>query len=719
VKKVHVWTWGEEQQAAFEAIKKALLSGPVLKLPDFEKDFIVTTDASGFCVGGVLSQLHDKNDHPVAFYSKKLGEHEINWPTHEKELFAIKMGLEKWRHYLYGRPFVLYTDNSACKWLLHHPKVSPKLARYLTFLAQFNFQLHHVKGNLNVVADALSRKPDDVSSLQFHRCDANCEDLEHHIRRHYRRERELTLNGFEFPGKKTDQETEHAQIQAATSFTWSSFEMSAETKKLFQHGYTKDPDYKVVSPKFMKVDGLHYVKSENKIRRLCVPNNYKLRTQILEEFHDSNIAAHPGIRRTNLRIAQWYYWKSMEADVYDYVKSCQTCSTWKHSNARKNGKLMPIPIPEACWEVVSMDFITGLPESEGHDAILVVVDKLSKRATYTAVHTTDDAARSAQHFFDSVVRIHGMPRTIISDRDPKFTSRFWKSLATLMGIKLNMTTSHRAQADGQTERQNLILEDSLRCMVSYHGKDWSSKLGTIEYAHATLISASTGYSPFEIDTGRKERHPFGIISDVQSRSKSDPDIAEFASRFKEEKQEIIQMARKQLLKAQSIQKKYYDKKRSNVTFQQGDLVMVDTKRIPLKHSGKDLEDKRAKLAARKIGPYEIIRMINDNAAKLKLPRSMKGMNPTFNIDILSHHVENPDRFESRRIPKTSKAIVDDTTGEELHIIEKLLDTTTRKKTRYWLVQWHGLPAHEASWEEEKKIKNVSHWNVLLKDFKTS
>ena len=112
-------------------------------------------------------------------------------------------------------------------------------------------------------------------------------------------------------------------------------------------------------------------------------------------------------------------------------------------------------------------------------------------------------------------------------------------------------------------------------------------------------------------------------------------------------------------------------------------------------------------------------MINDNAAKLKLPRSMKGMNPTFNIDILSHHVENPDRFESRRIPKTSKAIVDDTTGEELHIIEKLLDTTTRKKTRYWLVQWHGLPAHEASWEEEQKIKNVSHWNVLLKDFKTS
>jgi hypothetical protein len=128
-----------------------------------------------------------------------------------------------------------------------------------------------------------------------------------------------------------------------------------------------------------------------------------------------------------------------------------------------------------------------------------------------------------------------------------------------------------------------------------------------------------------------------------------------------------------------------------------------------------LEDKRAKLAARKIGPFEIIRMINDNAAKLKLPRSMKGINLTFNVDVLSHHVENPDRFESRRIPKTSKAIVDDATGEELHIIEKLLDTTTRKKTRYWLEQWHGLPAHESSWEEEKKIEKVSHWKVLIED----
>ena len=155
VKKDCPWEWEKTQKHAFGLLKDALLCAPVLKLPDFDKTFIVTTDASMYCVGGVLSHVHDGHDHPLSYFSKKLGTHELNWPTHEKELFEIKLALEKWRHYLYGRQFEIYTDNSACQWLLHHPKVSPKLARFLTFFAQFTFRLHHVKGQMNVVADPL------------------------------------------------------------------------------------------------------------------------------------------------------------------------------------------------------------------------------------------------------------------------------------------------------------------------------------------------------------------------------------------------------------------------------------------------------------------------------------------------------------------------------------------------------------------------------------
>ncbi|GMF65527.1 unnamed protein product [Phytophthora lilii] len=165
VKKYVAWVWGERRRQAFNAIKLALQHAPVLRLSDFDKPFIVTTDASHACIGGVLSQLHDGNDVPVAFFSKKLGPHELNWPVHEKELFAIKQALTRWRHYLHGVSFDIYTDNSACKWFLQHPRLSGHLARWLDFFASFQFKLHHRPGALNVVADALSRPPEASSSL--------------------------------------------------------------------------------------------------------------------------------------------------------------------------------------------------------------------------------------------------------------------------------------------------------------------------------------------------------------------------------------------------------------------------------------------------------------------------------------------------------------------------------------------------------------------------
>ncbi|KAF1313758.1 hypothetical protein FI667_g17051, partial [Globisporangium splendens] len=236
-----------------------------------------------------------------------------------------------------------------------------------------------------------------------------------------------------------------------------------------------------------------------------------------------------------------------------------------------------------------------------------------------------------------------------------------------------MTTSHRAQADGQTERQNLILEDALRCMTSYHGRDWSEKLATIEHAHATLTSASTGLSPFEIDTGRKERHPMGLsaASDTNKRKEA-TDIAEIAKNFHDDREKIIDKAKRQLKQAQEFQKRYYDQKRSNDTFKTGDLVTLDTRRLPLQHAAQDMEVKRAKLAARKIGPFPIEKMTNDNVARLKLPSRMRRMNPSFNVDILSHYVPNHDHFKTRPLPKASRVYIDEDTGDEIYITEELL-----------------------------------------------
>ncbi|GMF49452.1 unnamed protein product [Phytophthora fragariaefolia] len=268
--------WSDEQRQAFNAIKLALQHAPVQQLRDFDKPYIVTTDSSHSCIGGVLSQLHDGHDLPVTFFSKRLGPHELNWPVHEKELFAIKEALMRWRHYVHGTPFDINTDNTACKWFLRHPRVSGRLARWLDFFAGFQFTLHHRPGVRSVVADALSRPPepllkpggshgDDgmevsnvsvcVDNMKWSTCNTRAQSNNGHAR--------VPVNLLAIPAR--DQKTmlgvsapaetscrsggAQARMQlhatAVTEATMiSTLQLSPETRKRFQKAYAKDPVFK-------------------------------------------------------------------------------------------------------------------------------------------------------------------------------------------------------------------------------------------------------------------------------------------------------------------------------------------------------------------------------------------------------------------------------------------------------------------------------------------
>lgn len=741
------WVWDEPQRRAFNSIKLALQQAPVLRLPDFSKPFIVTTDASHDCVGGVLSQMHDGHDLPVAFYSKKLGVHELNWPVHEKELFAIKQAFTRWRHYLHGTHFDVVTDNSACKWFLQHPRVSGRLARWLDFFASFDFKLHHRPGSQNVVADALSRPPtasspsrggDDgvtrplqICALRFS-CSTCSTIRQSSARRMATTDKLLSISSRDqavmlstkYPASSAcvvGASQTRIQLNAAivdTMTTVSSIELDRVTKQMYQKAYAVDPVYKTLwrtksgSSDCELLDGLIYLKGSDGVRRLCVPNHRQLRLDVIHNVHDAAIMVHPGVRRTQLAAAQWYYWPSMEADIKDYIQSCESCMRYKSSTGRKAGKLQPIPLPAACWEVVSTDFITHLPVSDGFDAIMVVVDKLSKRPVYIPTHTTATAEDTAKLFFNNVIRYYGIPATIISDRDPKFTSKFWTALTSLMKIKTAMTTAHRAQADGQTERQNRTLEDSLRCSISYHGNDWNEHLPMIEYAHATLVSSSSKMSPFFIDTGRLPKNPLSSTGNAVPAAAS---RVEYASRFAQHRQEVIERARKNLLNAQASQKKFYDKRRADNPFKVGDLALLSTQDLNISHATAETTLRSRKFTPRFIGPYTILEL-HVNVALLDLPANLKHLNPRFNIDKLKVYTSNPDRFEGREIPKSTPVIFDDD-GEPLHIIETLIQRRIFNRHPEYLVKWHGLPHHENTWERERDIKHVSHWKTLLKELR--
>ena len=200
--------------------------------------------------------------------------------------------------------------------------------------------------------------------------------------------------------------------------------------------------------------------------------------------------------------------------IHSVTKSCPSCQVTKSSNQRVAGLLVPLPVPERKWESVSLDFLK-LPTSEdGHDTLVVFVDRFTKMMhVFPSRAEGLDAPSVAQIYFNTVVRHHGVPTSLISDRDTKFTSSFWKTLAKLCGTKLAMSTANHPQSDGQTERANRTIIEMLRNYCGTHGGRWDHHLIAMEFAYNDSVSPSTGFTPFYLNYGQHPRVPTALISD--------------------------------------------------------------------------------------------------------------------------------------------------------------------------------------------------------------
>jgi hypothetical protein len=201
--------------------------------------------------------------------------------------------------------------------------------------------------------------------------------------------------------------------------------------------------------------------------KIYVPDSDELRIRILQQHHDHPSAGHPGRAKTFELLSRSYYWKGMNTDTRRYVQNCRTCGRTKPRHDRHQGLLQPLPIPERPWQDISIDFITHLPKSNGFDAILVVVDRLTKMRHYIPCLMTDSAEEVARLFVREIYRLHGVPLSVVSDRDIRFVNSFWEHLSNRLQFNMKLTVAHRPQGDGQTERMNAILEQHLRAYVSY------------------------------------------------------------------------------------------------------------------------------------------------------------------------------------------------------------------------------------------------------------
>ena len=384
------------------ALKNALLNAPVLKLPDVEKPFRVVTDASDFAVAGVLLQEDDNDDwHPVAYTSGKLSSAERNYTAAERETLAVVFSLKCWRIYLFNQ-FELLTDNMAVVHLRTKPHLTKREARWVEFLADYHYSVHHKPGRENV-ADPLSHRPD------LHRA---CQD---EILSSINNTPTANVNAIEYALQIND--------QLATTIS-NAYSHDKDLSPIIERMQHSGPDN--MHDQYYWDEQMHllYLRGTPN-NRLCIPN-CSMRLQFIQEYHDCATAGPSGRDRTYFRLARYFYWPRMGLDIKKFVKSCGVCQHTKGSQQR-SGFLQSLPIPDQPWKDISMDFIMGLPLTpRGYDAIYTFVDRLTKCVHLLPTHSTIDARGSAELYIQNVFRLHGLSSTIISDRDPRFTANFFK-----------------------------------------------------------------------------------------------------------------------------------------------------------------------------------------------------------------------------------------------------------------------------------------------------
>ncbi|CAI5691324.1 unnamed protein product [Oreochromis niloticus] len=233
--------------------------------------------------------------------------------------------------------------------------------------------------------------------------------------------------------------------------------------------------------------------------RLFVPS--AVRARVLHWLHTARFACHPGVRRMVSLLRRSFWWPSLVVDAREYVAACEVCARSKSCHQAPSGLLLPLPVPSRPWSHVALDFVTGLPRSSGHSVILTIVDRFSKAAHFVPLPKLPSALETAHLLVVHVFRLHGIPRDIVSDRGPQFVSRVWRGFCAALGVGVSLSSGYHPQSNGQTERTNQQLESALRCVVSANPASWSSHLSWVEYAHNSLTSSATGFSPFEVWLG--------------------------------------------------------------------------------------------------------------------------------------------------------------------------------------------------------------------------
>jgi hypothetical protein len=584
-------------------------------------------------------------DHrPIAFLSQSLKGKAVHMSTYEKELFALVTAVQKWRPYLLGQSFVVRTDQQSLKFLLEQKVGTPFQQRWLTKLLGYDFVVEYKKGVENRVADALSRRDAPIA--------------------------ELSLSLLSMP-----------------TLSW------VEDLKV---EYSRDPKLGLLLAQWHKheLDTRRYSLRDGLLlyrNRILLGESPPLKTQVLNYVHSDPMAGHSGYEKTLQRAKRDFYWPGMRSDIKQFIRVCDTCQQNKYENICPTGLLQPLPIPTRIWTDISMDFIEGLPLSQGHSVIFVIVDRLSKYAHFVSLSHPYSDAKIAQLFISHVFKLHGMPNSIVSDRDPTFTSAFWQELFKLQGTSLKLSTSYHPQTNGQTKIVNKCVENYLRCFTQDSPKHWTNWLPWAEFCYNTTWHASTKMTPFEAVYGVP---PPRLLSYVLGTTR-----VQAVDDLLRNREQILKLLQHNIKHAQQRMKKYADIRRTERTFKLGQAVYLRLQ--PYRQTS--VNHRRAlKLAPRFYGPFTIVRKVGEVAYELDLPPESR-IHPVFHVSQLKPKLGSSSSVVPKLPPVDSNGVAQ---PEPLEILDHHSRPRHNRPFIELLVRWDGQSANDATWEEFHSLKNA-------------
>jgi transposase InsO family protein len=606
------------------------------------------------------------------------------------ELAAVIFALKIWRHYLYGAKCQIFTDHKSLKYIFTQKELNLRQRRWLELMKDYDLDIQYHAGKANVVADALSRK-NQVNLASMIASEPKLIEEMRRMSLHVGVSQELAM--------ATATRLLGAEAGTSTSAGMSIISAAIEVRPELHDRIRVEQHEDLKCQKFrdhaksdretpFRIDDEGTLRFGN---RICIPENSDLKTLILSEAHDSGYTIHPGEVKMYQNLRRYFWWPGMKNDVRRYVEKCQVCQQVKADRRRSAGLLQPLDKKRGKFEIVTMDFVSGFPRTTGRcDTIWVIVDTLTKVAHFIPLGPDTSGRTLAGIFIKFFFRYHGCPREIISDRDTRFTSHFWKSFQESMGTKLRFSTAHHPQTDGQSERTIQTLEDMLRsCALSFQGS-WIDHLPLVEFAYNNSYHASIGMPPLEALTGETCRTPLWW-GPAGTYPPTGPEMIQEAA-------EKTQVILSRLKSARDRQKRYADVHRRHLEFQEGDHVWLRVSPV----RGVHRFGVSGKLSPRYIGPFQIQNRVGLVAYELGLPPALSRVHPVFHVSQLRKYVRDP----SHCIDHSDLYLDENLNYNEgpMRILDRKEQKLRNRTIAVVLVQWGRHSEKEATWELETKIR---------------